>query len=194
VFLFRAALAGTRCAQLGSYSYSSVPEATVRRYASRFGIPSRQIVQDGLRGRSGKEILLSQAGVLEDDQEDLRELRNSIYRGRGRPETEENELSNLLNHKKQRLFMPVLHRWTPTSRVSCRTSSSVRVPQLAFAPTRATSLGSVTASLGRGFEKACTKSCTTFCHLVSSAVTGWHLPPLSVVASVKSKTPCGARG
>ncbi|NLF68457.1 MAG: helix-turn-helix domain-containing protein [Candidatus Anammoximicrobium sp.] len=77
-----------------------VPEATVRRYASRFGIPGRQIdrewrfsrtaVQDWLRGRSGKEILLSQAGVLEDDQEDLRELRNSIYRGRGRPETEEN--------------------------------------------------------------------------------------------------------
>ena len=76
-----------------------VPESTVRRYASRFGIPGRQIdkewrfwrvaVQEWLRGRSGKEILLGQAGALEDDQEDLRQLRASIYRERGRPETEE---------------------------------------------------------------------------------------------------------
>jgi DNA-binding MurR/RpiR family transcriptional regulator len=78
-----------------------VPESTVRRYAARFGIPGRQIdddwrfwrvaVQDWLRGRSGKEILLSQAGALEDDQEDLRQLRASIYHDRGRPEAEESD-------------------------------------------------------------------------------------------------------
>lgn len=78
-----------------------VPESTVRRYAARFGIPGRQIdkewrfwrvaVQEWLRGRSGKEILLSQAGALEDDQEDLRQLRAAIYRERGRPEAEEAE-------------------------------------------------------------------------------------------------------
>ena len=78
-----------------------VPEATVRRYAARFGIPGRQIdqewrfwrvaVQDWLRGRSGKEVLLSQAGVLEDDVEDLKQLRAAIYRDRGRPEAEEDE-------------------------------------------------------------------------------------------------------
>lgn len=76
-----------------------VPESTVRRYAARYGIPGRQIdkewrfwrvaVQEWLRGRSGKEILLSQAGALEDDQEDLRQLRATIYRERGRPESEE---------------------------------------------------------------------------------------------------------
>jgi excisionase family DNA binding protein len=76
-----------------------VPESTVRRHAARFGIPGRQIdkdwrfwrvaVQEWLRGRSGKEILLSQAGALEDDLEDLRQLRTSIYRERGRPEAEE---------------------------------------------------------------------------------------------------------
>ena len=76
-----------------------VPESSVRRYASRFGIPGRQIdkewrfwrvaVQEWLRGRSGKGILLGQSGALKDDQEDLRQLRASIYREHGRPETEE---------------------------------------------------------------------------------------------------------
>ena len=78
-----------------------VPESTVQRYASRFGLPGRQLdgdwrfwrvaVQEWLRGRSGKEVLLSQAGALEDDQEDLRRLRTEIYRDRGRPEAEETE-------------------------------------------------------------------------------------------------------
>lgn len=78
-----------------------VPESTVRRYAARFGIPGRQIdkewrfwrvaVQEWLRGRSGKEVLLSQAGAFEDDQEDLNQLRASIYRDRGRTEAEEDE-------------------------------------------------------------------------------------------------------
>jgi hypothetical protein len=78
-----------------------VPEATVRQYAVRFYIPGRQIgkewrfwrvaIQEWLRGRSGKEVLLSQAGAFEDDAEDLAELRAAIYRDRGRPEVEEVE-------------------------------------------------------------------------------------------------------
>lgn len=78
-----------------------VPEETVRQYAGRFSIPGRQIgqewrfwrvaIQEWLRGRSGKEVLLSQAGAFEDDAEDLAELRASIYRDRGRPEVEEGE-------------------------------------------------------------------------------------------------------
>lgn len=78
-----------------------VPEATVKQYAGRFSIPGRQIgqewrfwrvaIQEWLRGRSGKEVLLSQAGAFEDDAEDLAELRASIYRDRGRPEAEEGE-------------------------------------------------------------------------------------------------------
>ncbi len=44
-----------------------------------------------LRGRSGKEVLLSQAGAFEDDAEDLEELRATIHRDRGRPEVEEGE-------------------------------------------------------------------------------------------------------
>ena len=78
-----------------------VPEATVRQYAGRFSIPGRQIgqewrfwrvaLQEWLRGRSGKEVLLSQAGAFEDDAQDLAELRASIYRDRGRPEVEEGE-------------------------------------------------------------------------------------------------------
>ena len=81
--------------------YLRVPESTVQRYAARFGIPGRQIdqewrfsraaVQEWLRGRSGKAILLSQAGALEDDQEDLKRLRDAIYRDRGRPESDEDE-------------------------------------------------------------------------------------------------------
>jgi excisionase family DNA binding protein len=78
-----------------------VSEATVRKYAGRFHIPGRQIgqewrfwrvaIQEWLRGRSGKEVLLSQAGTFEDDLEDLAELRAAIYRDRGRPEAEERE-------------------------------------------------------------------------------------------------------
>jgi excisionase family DNA binding protein len=78
-----------------------VPEATVRQYAVRFSIPGRQIGQEWrfwrvavlewLRGRSGKEVLLSQAGAFEDDAEDLAGLRASIYRDRGRPEAEDGE-------------------------------------------------------------------------------------------------------
>lgn len=82
-------------------SFLRVPETTVRQYAGRFSIPGRQIgqewrfwrvaIQEWLRGRSGKEVLLSQAGAFEDDAEDLAELRASIYRDRGRPEVAEGE-------------------------------------------------------------------------------------------------------
>ena len=82
-------------------SFLRVPEATVRQYAVRFYIPGRQIgeewrfwrvaIQEWLRGRSGKEVLLSQAGAFEDDAEDLAELRSAIYRDRGRSEAEEGE-------------------------------------------------------------------------------------------------------
>ncbi len=76
-----------------------LPEVTVRHYAARLAIPGRQIgdqwrfsrtaLEQWLRGPTGKEILLSQAGVFEDDKEDLDDLRASIYRDRGRPESEE---------------------------------------------------------------------------------------------------------
>ena len=75
-----------------------LPEDDVRQYAARLQIPGRQIggqwrfsrraLEDWLRGPSGKQALLSQAGAFEDDKEDLAELRASIYRDRGRPEVE----------------------------------------------------------------------------------------------------------
>jgi excisionase family DNA binding protein len=74
-------------------------EATVGHYAARLAIPGRQIgdqwrfsrtaLEQWLRGPTPKEVLLSQAGAFENDKEELDELRASIYRGRGRPETEE---------------------------------------------------------------------------------------------------------
>jgi hypothetical protein len=70
-------------------------------YAPRFGIPGRQIdkewrfsraaIEEWLRGRSGKEVLLNQAGAFEDDREDLKQLREAIYLDGGRPETDEVE-------------------------------------------------------------------------------------------------------
>lgn len=79
--------------------YLRVSEATVRRYASRFAIPGRQIgnqwrfsrtaVDEWLRSASGKEILLSQAGAFRDDPDDLAALREAIYKERGRPEVDE---------------------------------------------------------------------------------------------------------
>jgi len=79
--------------------YLRLSEAEVRRYASRFAIPGRQLgkewrfsraaLEEWLRGASGKEILLSQTGVFEDDRGDLAELRATIYKGRGRSEAEE---------------------------------------------------------------------------------------------------------
>lgn len=78
-----------------------LPESIVLRYATRGYIPGRQIgdewrfwrvaIQEWLRGRSGKEVLLSQVGAGEDDQADLAQLRAMIYRDRGRAEVEEVE-------------------------------------------------------------------------------------------------------
>ena len=72
------------------------PEAIMRLVVQQ-ALPGRQIegewrflraaMADWLRERSGKAILLSQAGALADD-ESLAELRASIYRERGRPEVE----------------------------------------------------------------------------------------------------------
>ena len=76
-----------------------LPQDDVRRYAACLMIPGRQIgdqwrfshraLEEWLRGPSGKQALLSQAGAFEDDKEDLEELRASVYRDRGRPEVEE---------------------------------------------------------------------------------------------------------
>jgi excisionase family DNA binding protein len=76
-----------------------ISEAVVRQYAIRGRIPGRQIGDDWrfwrsaivewLRGPSGKEILLSQFGALEDDIDDMRAVNQAIYADRGRPEVGE---------------------------------------------------------------------------------------------------------
>jgi excisionase family DNA binding protein len=76
-----------------------IPEDTVRRLAARFAIPGRQIekewrfsrraVEDWLRGGSGKEVLLSQAGAFADDAQDMQRLRDAVYEERGRPSKRE---------------------------------------------------------------------------------------------------------
>ena len=73
------------------------PEAVMRLVVQQ-ALPGRQIegqwrflraaLADWLRQRSGKAILLGQAGSLADD-ESLPELRRVIYQERGRSETEE---------------------------------------------------------------------------------------------------------
>jgi len=80
--------------------YLRLPGDAVRNYLERSLIPGRQIgdewrfsrrvIEEWLRGPTGKQALLSQAGAFEDDAEDLRQLIDSIYRDRGRPEVEEN--------------------------------------------------------------------------------------------------------
>ena len=69
-----------------------LPQATVRQHVVRLAIPARQIgeewrfsrraLEEWLRGPSGKQVMLSQAGAFEDDKQDLAELRTSIYRDR----------------------------------------------------------------------------------------------------------------
>jgi len=73
------------------------PDAVVRLIVQQ-ALPGRQIegqwrflraaLTDWLRERSGKAVLLSQAGTLAQDGS-LPEVRATIYRDRGRPETEE---------------------------------------------------------------------------------------------------------
>jgi len=73
------------------------PDAVMRLVVQQ-SLPGRQIegewrflraaLADWLRERSGKAVLLSQAGALAQD-ESLPEVRAAIYKQRGRPEAEE---------------------------------------------------------------------------------------------------------
>ena len=73
------------------------PEAVMRLVVQQ-AVPGRQIegqwrflraaLADWLREKSGKAVLLSQAGAFADD-ESLAELRAAIYKDRGRAEVEE---------------------------------------------------------------------------------------------------------
>jgi excisionase family DNA binding protein len=78
-------------------AFLRVSEETVRRLAAQQALPGRNIddqwrflksaLADWLQLRSGKAVLLAQAGALAHD-ESLEPLRDAIYRERGRPETE----------------------------------------------------------------------------------------------------------
>ena len=73
------------------------PDAVMRLVVQQ-GLPGRQIegewrflrnaLADWLREKSGKAVLLGQAGALSQD-ELLPQVRDTIYRDRGRPEAEE---------------------------------------------------------------------------------------------------------
>ncbi|MBI3980230.1 MAG: helix-turn-helix domain-containing protein [Chloroflexi bacterium] len=79
-------------------AYLRLPAETVQRQAAAGLIPGRQIdrgwrflkasLDDWLRCRDGRTLLLQQAGALADD-EDLAALRAAIYAERGRPEADE---------------------------------------------------------------------------------------------------------
>jgi excisionase family DNA binding protein len=76
-----------------------LPQDVVRKYVAGKQVPGQQIgekwrflrraVEDWLSGPSKTQALLSQAGAFKDDVEDLKEMVDSIYRDRGRPETDE---------------------------------------------------------------------------------------------------------
>jgi excisionase family DNA binding protein len=78
--------------------YLRLPKEKIQREASRGRIPGRQIddtwrflkvaIDDWLRSRDGRTILLQQAGALAAD-EALPLLRAAIYAERGRPEYQE---------------------------------------------------------------------------------------------------------
>lgn len=79
-------------------NYLRLPKDTVERQATRGLIPGRRIeetwrflkaaLDDWLRSRDSRTILLQQAGALATD-ETLPVLRAAIYAERGRPETED---------------------------------------------------------------------------------------------------------
>lgn len=79
-------------------AFLRVPEAVVVRLATEQAVPGRILegqwrflrsaLVDWLRERSGKAILLVQAGELADD-DSLSQLRETIYHERGRGEHEE---------------------------------------------------------------------------------------------------------
>jgi excisionase family DNA binding protein len=78
--------------------YLRLPKEMIQREAARGRIPGRQIddtwrflkaaLDDWLRSRDSRTILLQQAGALAAD-ETLAHLRAAIYAERGRPEHEE---------------------------------------------------------------------------------------------------------
>jgi excisionase family DNA binding protein len=82
--------------------YLRLPKETIQREATRGRIPGRQIdetwrflkaaIDDWLRSRDNRLILLQQAGALAAD-DTLPRLRTAIYAERGRPESEEDSNS-----------------------------------------------------------------------------------------------------
>ena len=80
--------------------YLRLPKETIERQAIQGKIPGRRIeeswrflkkaIDHWLHSHDSRDILLYQAGSLEDD-ETLSELRASIYAQRGRPEIETEE-------------------------------------------------------------------------------------------------------
>lgn len=83
-------------------NYLRISQETVERQALRGLIPGRKIedtwrflktaIDDWLRSHDSRDILLQQAGALADDDR-LVELRTNVYATRGRPETDEGNLS-----------------------------------------------------------------------------------------------------
>ena len=78
--------------------YLRLPVETVLNQALKGNIPGRQIednwrflksaIDDWLRSKNNRSILLSQAGAFAND-DSLTELRANIYQARGRSETDE---------------------------------------------------------------------------------------------------------
>jgi excisionase family DNA binding protein len=78
-------------------AYLRLPIETVLRQAKQGNIPGRKIedewrflkvgIDDWLRSKSGRSILLQQAGAFADD-DTLVELRKNIYETRGRSEAD----------------------------------------------------------------------------------------------------------
>jgi excisionase family DNA binding protein len=79
-------------------NYLRLPKEIVEQQATQGQIPGQRIedtwrflktaIDDWLRSRDRRTILLKQAGALADD-ETLPQLREAIYAKRGRPESEE---------------------------------------------------------------------------------------------------------
>jgi excisionase family DNA binding protein len=77
--------------------YLKLPQDTMEREVNQGKIPGRRIdrtwrfhksaLDEWLNGQDGRSVLLSQAGVLADD-ETLAQLRSDIYAARGRPEAD----------------------------------------------------------------------------------------------------------
>ena len=79
--------------------YLRLPVETVLNQALKGNIPGRQIennwrflksaIDDWLRSKNSRSILLSQAGAFAND-DSLNQLRKTIYQARGRSETDDN--------------------------------------------------------------------------------------------------------